>query len=798
MLAAVIFALGARMARAQGVDLSVLDAPLRPTLEQPSATNDLQLEVTINGDPMKLVASVRKEADGTLSMEPDQLRNVGIRPVEAAKRPDGRIALDRLPGVKAVIDEQRQMLDFTAPNSARQPRQISANGGIQPMDRDDPRNKVETNFGTLLNYSLYANVFSGDNEYFWRDGLSGTFENRVFGSAGVIDNSMMLAEGEVRRLDSSWSWSDIDTLRTYRAGDVITGSLSWTRPTRLGGLQLQRNFSLRPGLVTMPIPDFSASAAVPSTVDVFLDNTRRFSNPVPAGPFELTDMPVVTGPGTARIVVRDAAGNETVTETAYFVSDQLLRQGFIDYSLELGVPRTGYGTEDDTYDKRLMGSASARYGLTNWLTLEGHAEGGEGLVNGGFGVVSGIGRWGVGSLAVSGSTADGETGYQVTGAAEFDLFGARLQARIQRAFGNYNDIASVTTPRLVDDDGYIYSGATAKAMDQLSLSFPLDFDVPSYVNFNYTRLERFDGFEQSVVGASFSRALFGGTFTASGFTDIENDEYGLIASFSMPLGKDMTLSTSALSDKDGISGIATISRAAREENGNLGWWVSRQQNDSSSTAAAVDWRSPVARMGGTVSYQNGETAANARVSGSVVAMGGGVFVADRINDAFAVVDAGIPGVPVLFENRPAGKTGRSGKLLLPDLRSYERNRVGVDPKDLPLDVTVDATRRDVIPAGRSGVIVPFGKKKAGSSSLVIFRQKNGDFLEMGTLGRTDAGSEPFMVGYDGETFIGGLQSRNRLVLERPNGEKCVAEFPYRPNPGEQTVVPDVPCVSLRE
>ncbi|GGA86548.1 fimbrial biogenesis outer membrane usher protein [Brucella endophytica] len=798
MLTAAISTAGATIALAQGIDLSVLDTPLRPSLEQAQPNADLQLEITINGDPVKLVASVRKEADGALSMEPDELRNIGIRPVDIAKRPDGRIALDRLPNVKTVLDEQRQILDFIAPNSARQPRQISAGGGIQPLGRDDPRNKVETNFGTLLNYSLYANVFSGDNEYFWRDGLSGTFENRIFGSAGVIDNSMLLAEGDVRRLDSRWAWSDIDTLRTYRAGDVITGALSWTRPTRLGGIQLQRNFSLRPGLVTMPVPDFSASAAVPSTVDVFLNNARRFSNPVPAGPFELTDMPVVTGAGTARIVVRDASGNETVTESAYFVSDQLLRRGFLDYSLELGVPRTGYGTEEDTYEKQLMGSASTRYGLTNWLTLEGHAEGGEGLANAGLGVVSGIGRWGVGSLAVSGSTADGETGYQITGAAEFDLFGARLQARIQRAFGIYNDIASVTTPRLVDDDGYIYSGAAAKAMDQVSLSFPLNFDVPSYVNLNYTRLERFDGYDQSVVGASFSRALFGGTFTASGFTDLEDDEYGVIASFSMPIGKDMTLSTSALSNKDGVSGIATLSRPAREENGNLGWWVSRQQNDNSSTAASVDWRAPVARLGGTVSNQNGETAANAQVSGSVVAMGGGVFVADRIDDAFAVVDAGIPGVPVLFENRPAGKTGRNGKLLLPDLRSYERNRIGVDPKDLPLDVNVDATRRDVIPAGRSGVIVPFGKKEAGDSSLVIFRQENGDFLEMGTQGRTGATLEPFMVGHDGETFIEGLQSHNRLIMERPNGEKCVAEFNYRPKPGEQTVVPDVPCVSLKE
>ncbi|MGY3695904.1 hypothetical protein ACVIGA_005984 [Bradyrhizobium sp. USDA 3240] len=36
---------------------------------------------------------------------------------------------------------------------------------------------------------------------------------------------------------------------------------------RLGGVQMQTNFALRPDLVTLPIPALSGSAAVPSTLD---------------------------------------------------------------------------------------------------------------------------------------------------------------------------------------------------------------------------------------------------------------------------------------------------------------------------------------------------------------------------------------------------------------------------------------------------------------------------------------------------------------------------------------------------
>ena len=62
---------------------------------------------------------------------------------------------------------------------------------------------------------------------------------------------------------------------SYRAGDTISGrTLAWTRPIRLGGLQVQRNFALRPDLVTLPLPSYSGSAAVPSTVDVYVNNIK--------------------------------------------------------------------------------------------------------------------------------------------------------------------------------------------------------------------------------------------------------------------------------------------------------------------------------------------------------------------------------------------------------------------------------------------------------------------------------------------------------------------------------------------
>ena len=40
---------------------------------------------------------------------------------------------------------------------------------------------------------------------------------------------------------------------------------------------------------------------------------------------------------------------------------------------------------------------------------------------------------------------------------------------------------------------------------------------------------------------------------------------------------------------------------------------------------------------------------------------------------------GVPGVRILSENREYGRTESDGRLLVPDLRSYDINHIAIDP-----------------------------------------------------------------------------------------------------------------------
>ncbi len=84
-----------------------------------------------------------------------------------------------------------------------------------------------------------------------------------------------------------------------------------------------------------------------------------------AGPFRISGLPVPGESGTARVVVRDVSGRETVTSVPFFTSPKLLATGQVDFSLDGGLPRQNYAVENFDYSRQAMGwAASATASMT--------------------------------------------------------------------------------------------------------------------------------------------------------------------------------------------------------------------------------------------------------------------------------------------------------------------------------------------------------------------------------------------------------------------------------------------------
>ncbi len=765
------------------------------SLPQPAG---LQLEAFINGVSTGLIGAFRLNADGTLSIAPDELRELGLIPDPAALASDGMIDLNRLPDVSYTYDEATQSIDFTAADRRRIARKVGPERG-----GEDETQEIERGFGALMNYTLTANFDSAD---YWDlpdySGLFGYFDLRLFTSWGTLDSSFSARSNPAEdsdyatRLDTAWQYSDPHTLNTYVAGDFISGGLAWTRPIRMGGAQLRRNFGLRPDLVTIPVPELAGSAAVPSAVDIYLNGIKSYSSDVPSGPFVVDGLPAITGPGFARVVVRDTTtGQETETEVAFYASALLLRPGLFDYALEAGFARRDYGIESESYDGAPVASASLRYGLTERVTLESHAEAGSGLVNGGAGIAVGLGGWGVGSLAGAASTWDDDTGFLVAASLDAALFADwRLYLRTQRTFGTYQDLASVTAD-IDEDSEFFFSARPPKALDQISLAVPLAFDTDaSTLNLAFTHLEDEES-DSKVVSLSYDRPLFAqSNFFVTAYADIDDTEdSGAYAGVSMQWGGNITTSAGIEHSAGQTTAFVDAIKPDQDVEGSHGWRLRSSIGDTVNTQAAAAYVARHARLSAGAQQYGDTVNASAQIEGAVVAADGDLFLTRQIDDSFAIVDVGAPDVEVMAANRPVGTSGSSGKVIVPQLTAYEKTSIAIDPRNLPVDADVPETSRMVVAAEKTGVVVAFNAKAEGASALVQFVDSRNQPLEPGLAGRTASAAE-FVVGYDGEAYITDLAATNNVTVDLADGTQCRAAFEFRKRPGEQQLISGVSCL----
>jgi outer membrane usher protein len=768
------------------------------------ASRKFELEVFVNDNPVQAIGTFTQLADGRFAATRAELGELGVKPPGSGGA-DELVVLDDMPGASYRYDEPGQRIYFTLGDNERVTKVYDARHSPAPATvvRDD--------FGAVMNYWLFA---SSANQLSFNSfsfaGANASLDTRIFSPFGTLSQSgivgtTVLKNFDVLRLDTTWSYSDPDNAATYRAGDTISGGLAWTRPIRLGGLQMQRNFALRPDLVTLPLPSVSGSAAVPSTVDVYVNNMKTYSQAVGTGPYQINNLPL-SGGGTARIVVQDASGRPVETSLPFYTSPHLLRDGFMDFSVEAGFPRLGYGTDSFAYVREPVASASARRGLFDWLTLEGHGEGGAGLVNGGLGAVIGVGPWGALSLASSSSRFNDRFGLQSYVAFDTQIWAITIHASSQRTYGTYNDLASVTSrlPPLVvpffdpvteipSPDVFDASYFPPKFLDSVTVSFPVPFDRGS-LGAGFVHLGTADGKISDIVTLSYSRPLpWEASLFVSAFTDLKDKKTGgIFAGVSFALGKSTFASAGVAQTRQGTNFTADAGKSIQPEVGSYGWRVQDSEGAVTDRNGMVAYRSSVAQIQGDVWQRTGQAGGSLQVNGAVATIGGGVFLSNRIDDSFAVVDAGAPNVDIFYENRPAGTTNARGQALVPTLRSYESNKIAIDPANLPLDADIDKTESIVTPADRAGVLVRFGVKTGIQSAIVVLTDKDGKVLPPGTTGRLDGSDEEFIVGYDGRAYIKGLAESNNIVVTLESGE-CRAAFPFAGEKGSQVVIGPIAC-----
>jgi outer membrane usher protein len=739
-----------------------------------AAAELLQLEVSINHQPTGLIGSFERSTDGAIWATGDELHSLGLK----APAGPARQRLDALSGVTAVYDPKTQAIDITAPNSSLIPHLLSARAPV--VRGRGPQSSV----GALLNYSLVLAAGQDGGKGHWSPSVGeGEFEARAFGPFGLFTTTLYAQVSAARsnavRLDSAWIWSDSAGLRTWRAGDLISGGFDWTRPVRLGGFQIRRDFALRPDLVTMPSPSLSSSAAVPSMAEVLVNGAPVMSTNVQSGPLQVRDLPVLQGPTNTQLILKDSYGRQVVAYAgSFYATPQMLAPGLVDYSIEGGFARRYFAVQSQNYDGNPAASASLRYGVTDWDTLQLHTEGGAGLVLAGVGQVIRVGGLGVVNLSGAASTDHGKSGAQlgVGGQTQIGLFtaGAQLQATV----GRYMDLGAATAA--LNGTSTAAAGVLPpQRLIQANLSFPVSAlrlwsSESASAGFGLSAISDKVTGNRQVWSFTFRQPVgpranvYLQAFTVPG----EQRSGGLFFGLSIPLGGHSNLMAGAERDGSTQSAYAEVSHQSLRDEAALNWRVRLQAGERQGVEGEADYQGRVGEIDLLAQDEGGLGSLQARAAGSLVVMGGGLFAAPRIEDAFAVIDAGQPNVAVSYENRDLGHTNGRGLLIAPRLTADVPNHLSIDPDALSAEVTVESIDQIVVPATGSGVLVRFKLGARQTGVLLTLTDASGAVLPVASQGQVVGRQAPFLVGYDGQAFLADVDASTVLTVTLPSGKTC--------------------------
>jgi len=771
-------------------DRDVPAAPARDSLTDeaadPAVDETLLLEVRINGQPTGKIGEFTLRR-GKLMARPAELRALGFRVPDAlAISPDGLVALNALSGLTFSVDIKNLVLAVAATENGLLPTVL------HPVERELPADHrvIESGTGITLNYDTVGTFTRGNTTG------SGSIDLRAFSPWGIASSGWLAYAGAspdgsgsnvAIRLDSAYTFADINSLRRYSLGDFINDSLSWTRPVHLEGIQVRSDFSMRPDLVTFPMPSVAGSAAVPSTVNILADGNLIAAGQVGAGPFEVPQLPVVSGAGTISMTVTNALGQQVTLTQPFYASTSLLAPHLQTFAVQSGLVRRNWGTVSNQYGK-VAGTAMYRRGLTSRLTIEGSAEGTPGTGLAGAGAVAQIGNLGVVNFAAALSSSRGNMGAQLSAGAQRIGRVFSVGASAILANSNYWDVASMNGDGVQRKQLSAFISLYSRRFGSMGASYAgMDQDVsPNPLKMSVASAEH-----SQVASANYSLQFRRMSVFATAFKDFAatNGGSGLQVGVIVPLGRRSSVNVSGTSD--GSAQLQAQTSAAMI--GDWGYDAYVSAGNSNHVFGQAQYKSPYGLFTAGVDQSAGLTTARLESQGAFSLVDHGVFPSNQIYDSFAVVDTGpMPHVHVYQENRDVGKTNSSGRLLVPDMRSFDLNHISIEPTDIPPDVTLGYAARELRPQDRSGVVVKFPIKLSNSALLRIVDQ-TGKPIPLGSTATLKATGVTVPVGYDGNAYLEGLSTHNQLSIQLEDGRSCAVAFEYRPKPGDLPLIGPLTC-----
>lgn len=697
--------------------------------------------------------------------------------------------LSSVPGFKAQMNHANQSVELVFSPGAFAATRLGAESAERlPVSEAEP--------ALFLNFDLNLNQTSLRGSRTVRD-LGALTEAGFASRWGVLTSNFIgrnLAGTDpdsprsLRRAETTFTRDFPEHNLTLRVGDSTTRTGSWGRPLYFGGLQIGRNFGLRPGFITQPLPILGGLSTAPSTVELYINDALRQTSRVPAGPFAIDNFPLLTGSGQARLVVRDALGRETTLVQDFFSRAELLEKGLSDWSFEIGAVHENIGADSADYSERFV-SGLWRQGLSKSLTMQARAEASRDTWGAGLGIATAL-PWqmlGNASGAFSRDDKAGQGQHWMVAVENSSLrHGFTLSA--EGASRSYRQIGQ--------------DAASLPSQRQLSASYNFSSERFGSLGVAYARVDSYDRGPLVTYSANYGLQI--GARASLTFNVVrvkDSGPAGAATSFGVsllvPLERQVSSASSFSHRRGQTDGYTSVSQGLTAENG-WGWRaLGGRRNALNFAEGGVFYQGTRGLVSADVSASTEQQTVRLGAQGGLVMIDGQVFASRPIQDSFALVEVpGYADVGVGSNGRLTARTGPNGKALVTGLLSYQTNSLRLDPSELPISAEIDSIEQVVVPPARTGLIVRF-PVRSGRGALIRIVLDDGGPAPPGAELELLADRKEFFVARRGEAFVTGLQAKNELRLKW-NGQSCVLAVELPPgNLDEIARVGPLTCSGIR-
>lgn len=636
------------------------------------------------------------------------------------------------------------------------------------------------NKGAFTNYQLYATqTKSGDN-------FSGVLDVTGFNKLGSLTTGATVnkdsREVNIVRTSTYYQKDLPDKMQSFVIGDTVNSDGNWSRSANYFGVRWSRNFSTQPGYIYTPNPIISGSAALPSVIDVYVNNQKTFSQKINPGPFDITHLPVPgNGMGQVNLVVKDILGNEQVITKNFYQSPILLAKGENDFSLESGFLRKNYGTKSNDYQD---GFAAGTYvhGITNSITARGRFELQPDRQAAGGDIALTLGNFALVQASVA-SSNDGIRGTGNQYGANIENMGQFLKTsigvkRFDKDFSQFASTSDETKP---------------KTRTNAFVSFPIPM-INNNISIGYISQTNWDSdpFKNAYISSGYALPYGANlAFSYNKRLDTVNN-WGASIVLTVPLGDYNTRFDHTIDPSGKITDSYALSTNIPAGPG-MGWSVINEDLKKN-VKTNVTLNSNTAQYTGQINVQDGiTTGKRLGVNGTIGLLDGEVFASRQVNNSsFAVVKTeGLKGIKIYNQNNMVAITNKNGTAAFP-IRPYEKTKIEIKDNEIPLEATAEVLEMYPVAYARSGLLVKFPIQMS-KNALVKIHLPNDTPIPAGATVTMASSKESYIAGRNGEVYLTNLSQKNQLTVSWLEN-KCELNLEIDMTQQQEQIIGPVKCV----